>query len=318
VCDAESVTIQVNAENFDPADATYAWTYNGAPVGGDTSSIQGVGYGDYEVTVTVEGCPATSTVAIIQDTTPLAFSLGGPYVVCNPEFAIIQVTAENFDPATATYAWTYDGSPIGGNTSSLQAVGFGTYEVTVSIGDCTGTQSIAVTENTEAFDMALNHGCDGTVYMIHVAPAVDSEGIESYDPDTATVSWSGPNGFSSSDADADVTDAGIYTVTITTHEGCVSQGSIEVENTNCLLPRGISPNGDGMNDSFDLTGFNVAKLSIFNRYGREVYSKTNYTNEWIGQTDGGDELPTGTYFYSMERANGESKTGWVYINRQEN
>jgi gliding motility-associated-like protein len=73
-----------------------------------------------------------------------------------------------------------------------------------------------------------------------------------------------------------------------------------------------------MNDNFDLTGMNVTKLSIFNRYGREVYSKTNYVDEWHGQTDGDNELPTGTYYYMIESGNGESKTGWIYINREVN
>jgi gliding motility-associated-like protein len=61
---------------------------------------------------------------------------------------------------------------------------------------------------------------------------------------------------------------------------------------------------------------NVAKISIFNRYGKEVYSKNNYTNEWHGQGSNGDTLDTGTYFYSLEIRDGSPKTGWIYINRQ--
>ena len=72
-----------------------------------------------------------------------------------------------------------------------------------------------------------------------------------------------------------------------------------------------------MNDNFDLTSLDVRKISIFNRYGKEVFSYGVYTNQWHGQSDNGNELPTGTYFYSIERSNGESKTGWVYINREE-
>lgn len=82
-----------------------------------------------------------------------------------------------------------------------------------------------------------------------------------------------------------------------------------------MIQKGISP-GDGQyNETFDLTGFNVSHLSIFNRYGKKVFSMSNYTNQWHGQEDNGNDLPTGTYFYSMELANGENKTGWVYINR---
>jgi gliding motility-associated-like protein len=77
----------------------------------------------------------------------------------------------------------------------------------------------------------------------------------------------------------------------------------------------LSPNGDGDNDNFDLTSLGVRKLSIFNRYGSKVYDKANYTNQWRGQSDSDQELPDGTYYYVIEQNSGETKTGWVYINR---
>jgi gliding motility-associated-like protein len=84
-----------------------------------------------------------------------------------------------------------------------------------------------------------------------------------------------------------------------------------------LIPKGISPNGDGLNDTFNLTGFNVKQLNIFNRYGALVYSRTNYQNEWSGQSGKGQELPDGTYYYVIERNDSsEVKTGWIYINRE--
>jgi flagellar hook assembly protein FlgD len=44
-----------------------------------------------------------------------------------------------------------------------------------------------------------------------------------------------------------------------------------------------------------------------------VYTKSNYSNEWFGQSDKGDELPDGTYYYVIEFANGEeTKTGWIF------
>jgi hypothetical protein len=49
-----------------------------------------------------------------------------------------------------------------------------------------------------------------------------------------------------------------------------------------------------------------------------VFDYSNYTDQWHGQSNKGDELPDGTYFYSFEREGGESKTGWIYINRQRN
>ena len=98
---------------------------------------------------------------------------------------------------------------------------------------------------------------------------------------------------------------------------CSSSLEVTVDNVACLIPRGISPNGDTMNDNFDLTGFGVTKIGIFNRYGKEVYSQGVYNKEWYGQDKDGNELPTGTYYYAIELSNGENKTGWVYINRED-
>jgi len=71
-----------------------------------------------------------------------------------------------------------------------------------------------------------------------------------------------------------------------------------------------------LNDNFDLTGLNVKQLSIYNRYGTKVYSRSNYTNQWSGQSDNDNELPDGTYYYVIERDGVATKTGWVYVNRE--
>lgn len=100
--------------------------------------------------------------------------------------------------------------------------------------------------------------------------------------------------------------------------GCTTVSRIAITVGNCDIPKGISPNGDNSNDVFDLSNFEVEKLSVYNRYGREVYSQQNYTKEWYGQSDGKAELPTGTYYYFVNLKEGESRTGWVYINREIN
>ena len=85
----------------------------------------------------------------------------------------------------------------------------------------------------------------------------------------------------------------------------------------CDIPKGVSPNGDGLNDTWDLGGYNVKKVEIFNRYGTKVYSKSNYVDEWHGQSDNSNELPDGTYYYVVEFNDSPVKTGWVYINREQ-
>ncbi|MXN92998.1 T9SS type B sorting domain-containing protein [Flavobacterium sp. Sd200] len=100
------------------------------------------------------------------------------------------------------------------------------------------------------------------------------------------------------------------------YEGCVYNVPHTVTSAFCSIQKGISPNGDDFNQSFDLTGLGVQKLVIYNRYGKSVYEhQANYTNQWHGQTDKGDELPTGTYFYYIMSGDNREITGWIYINR---
>jgi gliding motility-associated-like protein len=108
---------------------------------------------------------------------------------------------------------------------------------------------------------------------------------------------------------------GTYSVTVTNTEGCSATETITVDNISCTIQRGITPNNDGKNDFFDLSALNVRELFIYNRYGTQVYRYGNYTNQWNGQSNAGDELPDGTYFYMIQTVEGESITGWIFINR---
>lgn len=91
---------------------------------------------------------------------------------------------------------------------------------------------------------------------------------------------------------------------------------LQLQLNNCVIPKGISPNGDGMNDGFDIAIFNPLALKIYNRYGTEVYSyNLGYTNQWNGQDKNNKILPTGTYFYSFKTMF-DTYIGYVYIVRE--
>jgi len=68
------------------------------------------------------------------------------------------------------------------------------------------------------------------------------------------------------------------------------------------VPNGLTPNGDEVNDQLIipcLFGNTTSELTIFNRWGDEVYSAAPYLNDW-GATHKGNPLPAGTYFYMLK------------------
>ncbi|MCP1995113.1 choice-of-anchor J domain-containing protein [Flavobacterium sp. HSC-61S13] len=96
---------------------------------------------------------------------------------------------------------------------------------------------------------------------------------------------------------------------------CIDESSFEVRFEECPIPKGISPNGDGFNDAFDLSKHGATSVVIYNRYGTEVFSYQGvYTNQWVGQNKSGKLLPDGTYYYVVI-AHGKTRTGWVQINK---
>ncbi|WP_041758206.1 gliding motility-associated C-terminal domain-containing protein [Psychroflexus torquis] len=100
-------------------------------------------------------------------------------------------------------------------------------------------------------------------------------------------------------------------------------GELNADRNECKITEGISPNEDGLNDNFDLTCLadrtGIATLEIFDRNGRKIYEKDNYRDEFIGESDNGNSLVTGTYFYEIafeieDLEYGFSTKGALYIN----
>ncbi|MGO4819605.1 gliding motility-associated C-terminal domain-containing protein [Flavobacterium sp. W22_SRS_FP1] len=167
--------------------------------------------------------------------------------------------------------------------------------------------------------------CINKEYIITASPLASS-----YDSNNVDYQWkdnlgnpiaTNSNTLNGSDiiasSSAEVTFPLNYTLTITSMAtGCETTNNIVIESVFCNIQKGISPDGNGSNDYFDLRLLDVKKLQIFDRYGIKVYSQINYTNQWTGQSDNGNELPSATYYYVMEFDNGVPKTGWIYLIRE--
>ncbi|PIE84454.1 MAG: hypothetical protein CSA07_01720 [Bacteroidia bacterium] len=85
------------------------------------------------------------------------------------------------------------------------------------------------------------------------------------------------------------------------------------------LPNIVTPNGDGVNDVFVLRNDKGAHmvLSLFTRDGSLVYTGEGSHIVFDGRNARGDELTTGTYFYTLEDPSNTygKKNGVLHISR---
>ncbi|MFD2822780.1 gliding motility-associated C-terminal domain-containing protein [Lacinutrix iliipiscaria] len=320
-CDGGTATIT--------GDSGGTFTFNPVPTDGamidsTTGTVTaGTAGTTYTVDYTTAGtCPTTSS----QTVTVLPEDDASFTMTANCDGGTATVTGD----AGGTFAFNpvpTDGAVIDSSTGTITGgIPGTTYTVEyTSAGTCTSSSTQMITILTSVFDFTVVGDCNGAIFELTVNPTGNS-----YDPNTATyvlyddmnsvlqTNTIGDNVFVISPSIFTPPMAGSsynYVVEVTSAEGCVETNTVLVNSINCLIPQAISPNNDSYNDNFDLSGYNVSRLEIFNRHGIKVYSKTNYTNEWYGQTDDGKELPVGTYFYVMEYQGNKTKSSWVYINK---
>ena len=83
-----------------------------------------------------------------------------------------------------------------------------------------------------------------------------------------------------------------------------------------VIPNSFSPNGDGVNDIWDLPAlstYDKCLVNVFTRNVTIVYTSKGYTKPWDGSTDG-RSLPYGTYYYTIDLKDGtKARSGWVAI-----
>ena len=100
-------------------------------------------------------------------------------------------------------------------------------------------------------------------------------------------------------------------VSTITLSGC--KDTIIVQSPSCVsasifIPEGFSPNKDGLNDYFEISGiedYPNAELTIFTSSGQKVYSSGNYKNDWDGSyyttnKIKNEQMPAGVYYYVLK------------------
>jgi gliding motility-associated-like protein len=271
---------------------TYLWS-NGAT----TQDLEGIPVGTYNLLYTdVNGCVGTNSITLTQPLVIKDIIIEQDVLCYGDDNGFIDI---NVSGGTLPYTYSWSDGEISEDIDSLSQ---GLYIVTITDAQgCIQIDSVLVSQpvdlsltlvspfTNENFNISFYGGSDGSI---------DLTAIGGTDPYYFT--WS--NGQIMEDP-SNLT-AGSYSVILTDQNGCVATKSIELNQPQGLeMPTAITPNNDGDNDYFVVRGIEAYPnnvLTIFNRWGNEVFTKDNYMNQWTGSNGSGDELPEGTYFAILE------------------
>jgi gliding motility-associated-like protein len=244
-----------------------------------------------------------------------------PDIVCLNNGPIPLTSTESTGQAGAV---TYSGPGVSGAVFNPEAAGIGTWLINciyTSGSTCadTVTRSITVkpipTQVSAGPDVAILSG--NSVKLQATAMGNDLK-----------YSWSPTIGLSNDTIpdpvvtlkDADVT----YTLTVTMADGSLGTPCFVTDMVTVTvlkmpeIPNAFTPNGDGINDTWEIKNlkpYKDAAINIFNRNGQKVYSSIGYNIPWDGRMNGGN-LPVGVYYYIIDPKQGRKQvSGYVTIIR---
>jgi gliding motility-associated-like protein len=252
--------------------------------------------GSYTVTVYNEfgaGSPPSDPVDISVSESPVLDLINKSDATCNGETSgSIEVMASG-GTSPYTYAWN-----TGQTGSTITDLGAGDYLVTATDANgCQDTLGASISEPPAlVISETITHPTCEDSYDGVVEVSVTG-GTPVY-----TIDWSNE----STGNRTEKLGPGTVTVTVTDAAQC------EETETYTLVPETdvcvtiyeiITPNADGSNDTWEITGIEFypnATIEVYDRWGRRVYySQRGYPEPWDGKKDG-EVLPMDSYHYIIK------------------
>lgn len=243
----------------------------------------------------------------------IASSLGNPFC---PEEGMTTLSTMTGN----SYQWFKDGNLITGATNQMyQTDESGTYSVQVDLGSCQASGSIEL--ESEGFTSSLNVSDEnemevGDSLMVYVTTTAINPQFKWYLNGTL-ISGANQDSYSA-------TQFGDYKVVISQTSGCVVSKELlfsinepvdpfpDVPN----IPNLISPNGDGINDTWVIpmqyvSGTNT-EVTIFTNQGQVVLQTKDYQNNWPDTQLNLTSINL-VYYYIIKAPNQKEKKGSITV-----
>jgi gliding motility-associated-like protein len=289
----------------------YQWSANGGSVSG--SNIQdhvnilwnntGIALVNLLTLNTSTGCRSTTSLQVLIDSMPQMHVTANNFAGCAPVNAVLGSSPQS--PAY-NYQWALgDGGFSGDATVAHTYTQPGNYNVTLIAYNNSGCRdtvhAIVVVYNSPIADFDLNVSDD-------FYPADESVfSLQNNSTGGAQYFWSFGDGYTTTEYQPSYhyDGAGSYEVMLITTNvfGCRDsmRQAIEIRVPESIyIPNAFTPNGDSNNDGFSVYMQNITelKVSIFDRWGEEVFTSNDKNFVWDG-TYIGHKVQEGVYVYKI-------------------
>ena len=299
-----------------PANDMLAYSWSGNNNQSLEEDLEGVPAGNYTVVITDErGCTTTSMVTL-GEPEDLLIDFDSTDVSC---FGLQDGSVDiESSGGQAPYLYSIDGGTSFETTASISNLSAGVYDLVVQdIMGCEDSLLLTINEPREIF-LHLDSLAEirlGETYTLEAFINISNENISSiiWTPDDNTNCIEDCLSLEVSP----LTDTE-YTIQVVDNKGCVSETFTTVlvdSDVSIYIPNVFSPNFDGVNDFFMIFAEEpgikqVKSFSVFNRWGANIYSATNFqpndsSTSWDGTFKGKIMNPdVFVWFAEIERLDG--------------
>jgi gliding motility-associated-like protein len=315
ICDSLILKFKNSSVNAD----TYQWNFGNGTSSQLNEPIAAFGnFGTYTIELI-----ALDTNCGISDTSYLTIdhytgrqpsaSFTSNYLACDQEF---KASFDNASKGAHLYEWTFgDGNRSYDESPDYVFPGFGTYIVTLNAFDSLCLKFDVISDTIVFSDTTI---APSPIAQIAECGDGSVDIILLEDRDRYLYTWNFGNGETSNERNPNFfySEPGNYDIKVTVEDtSCHKLYSFEypisVENIGreMFIPNAFSPNGDGLNDSFEIFGnhcSNEDELRIFNRWGDLIYHTDNPFEEFWDATLNNEPAPIGIYTYMIR--NGKKVT----------
>ncbi len=293
---------------------TYQWVHDGNTIGGETSRTITVSNfednGDYRLDGVLNSFNVSSNDLNIRlsKNTSLEITSNGT-ILCEGADAIVFNSSENL--AGETFEWLKDGAIIDTSSETITADEIGIYQLIIRTNDC----PIVSNEVTvRAFDESLLvlDSPEDIIIIEGETEAVTASGAESYE-------WFDTNNTLLGTQDSYNFELEGEYLLVANFGNCTINRVITVTYRDTFsIPNVITANGDGINDLWVLPNTysrdeNVL-VTIYDERGKEVFSQSNYENNWPQSTTSFNKQNM-IFYYRVTRGGENLKQGTITVIR---